>query len=1067
MAIGGLPLFVLQGVVEILTKGAEQSLRDVDKASQGSEKALGALETQAQRSKQRLAELEQAARDSEAGLSKIDVAARNAAQAQEAFQRASEAAAQSAKSGFEAMADSALRLAGPGVLGALSGAILKVAADGIAFGRDVSSSMKDFQIATGASADEARDFGQALAELKGDNLESVKEIGGALTEVTRQFHLAGEEARQTTQEMLEYARVTGQDAGKATQDMGVLLRSWGLGARDAGLAADVLTRGAQLSGHSTKELSDTLTKSATAFQAMGLNVQQAAGYVTEFARQGVSGTSVLTALKTLATSAEAPTKKAAAAFADLGIAVDGAGKPIGGAKAVLEQLTQQLASGELPATKFHDVLDLLGKKGGDVARALGASGDEIKQFTAELENAQGTVEKANDVEEARLGNRVQLLYQKYFQPAIQFIGDLSQTALGKLLDLVEYLLGAMADAGTVLFNMTVNVGGAFAKMGAGIKDMWNDVVAYIERTVADMIDKFDAAFSRLPGVLKEKLGIDKDLLKDGATSAALRADADQRTSGRVGPVASGGELFGQGVKELFGPIGGETNVTVQDVVRKKKGPLQGKPIFNELKAGDEDEVAAAATKKRSAALEHEIKLLEHQIQIEKISKEEGIKRIDALIAKTKEQQAAEKDAKEATKLEQGLFSLENERHRLVKQIAAEKKKNEAEAERERKKNERERKRQEADAKRAREERFRDEKSEIDTSGKTNAEKIAALEQLRAKYGDVGKNRRAIDQEIHRLQAEDAKKLAQEQAKQRQEEFKAAIETAKVKGQVHREALLQLQQQVEEMRKNGVSEQQIAELVAAKKKQLLADQVKEEEAAISKIERLRKGESDLDKGGDFTLGGVMSLEDAFKAKPEDQKSKKDAKKKELAPGDLTKKDLEGLTVDNLATLAGAKGSGKAEKPLATSGAVGGTAELLAEQNQKRTDAAAQIDLWRRQHAFQQSGEAGNFSSAAGPAADVKVFTDKVLGPGPLPSSALAKAVKTPSKLEQLRRGESSLGKKETDKSSSSSSEPELHITVSLKGPDGKEQTQQVAARKKGDSPFKFQELNFTTPLTGLP
>lgn len=806
MAISGGTAFLIQGLVNILTKKAEDELK--------------ALENQAKKTKTEIGGIQQA-----------------------------------------------WNFAAPAILGVLSGLLVKVGKDAVEFGVQVSDAMKRFQQETGASIAEAERFAGAIGNLRAVNDESTGEIAAALTEVRRQFGELGADAEQLTQQMLDYADATGGDAATATKTIGQTIRAWGLDAKDAGQLMDILTRASQETGVSADDLAATLGRSSAIFQSMGFSVEEATGILAALGKQGVDSSAAITGMRNTLEAATNPTEKQAAAFGKLGISVDELGRPIGGAKGLFDDLLQKFSEGGLTADEMTAALDILGAKaGGDLVRGMAAAGGSVDDLQQKLLDSQGATQQAADAEGQLLGNRVTALYRQFFEPAVQMAGNFFVDVAGKVLDFLQSAATGVSQFGQFWGSAWAGIGTGFGEIAQGIKDIWNDVIAELQRTMADWLTNFTASIDALPAVVRDRLGDIRGAAADQA--ANLRNSADARQSGQAGRPA-GLDAILTGANRVLGGDG-SVDVQAQDVLvdrSKKKGPLTGRGGGG---GGTSDE--ELAQKKASAALEADIKALEHKIALEQISKREAISALDQLISRAKAQKADADD----------IFKLEKERHSLQKQIAAE-------------------------------------------ADKAQKAADAAAKKADAEADRLFKKQRAEREAEEKKAAAEAERRAKEQAAaaetKRKAELSTELELAKLRGQTHREALLQITEQVRQMREAGVGEQQIAELVAAKKKALLDKEVQEKEQAVSRVQALLRGESLLGKGGS-TMGEVMSLQDAFKKPEEDGgpaliSAKKAAEKN--AKGDLTAGGL-GSALD---ALTGGKGVGSGAVSAAVGAIVGKT------------------------------------------------------------------------------------------------------------------------------------------------
>ena len=140
--------------------------------------------------------------------------------------------------------------------GTLLGSGLSLAANGAL---EMEERAARFRAETGASAEEAHHFSDAVNAAAGSSLLSTDDIAASATRIRTDLGLTGAAAETTLGSFLRYERATGQgaDAVLAFDD---ILDAWNLTAADTGAIMDTLVAGHQTCGGSISESQDLLAR---------------------------------------------------------------------------------------------------------------------------------------------------------------------------------------------------------------------------------------------------------------------------------------------------------------------------------------------------------------------------------------------------------------------------------------------------------------------------------------------------------------------------------------------------------------------------------------------------------------------------------------------------------------------------------------------------------------------------------------------------------------------------------------------------------------------------------------
>lgn len=296
----------------------------------------------------------------------------------------------------------------------------------------------DFAAATGASADEADRAGKAINAMAGRNLQPVTEIGEALTKVTTDLGLSGDEAERTTQQFLRFARATKQDAGRAVVAFDDILDAWGLTAADAGDIMDKLVVSSQEYGGSIEDNQRALAELAPALRAANLTVDDGVGLLNLFAASGVDSAVAVTGMTKALTKVKSPQE--------------------------LQALIADIIATEDPFLRAEKAADLFGAKAGaKLANVLKPGIGGLADFAVSTEDAAGATEDAADVLDSTWGARFQLL-MKGATAAITGFGANFGPALTGMASLAS--LGASLGGGRLV-----------GAIGGGLAGVWRKVAA--------------------------------------------------------------------------------------------------------------------------------------------------------------------------------------------------------------------------------------------------------------------------------------------------------------------------------------------------------------------------------------------------------------------------------------------------------------------------------------------------------------------------------------------------------------------------------------------------------------
>jgi hypothetical protein len=287
-----------------------------------------------------------------------------------------------------------------------------------------------FAADTGATAEEAKAAGKAINAMGGRNLQSLSEIGDALTVVHTDMGLTGKAAEDTTEKFLKYATATNQQAAPAVKDFDDILDAWNLTAADAQNVMDELIASHQKYGGSITANQQALAKMAPQLQALNADWRDGIGLLNLFAASGLDSEKALTALNTAVTKL----------------------KP----GQTLNDLVREISAIPDPTKRAQKAVEIFGAKGGvALANALRPGVTSLKDFEITAADAAGATQKAADQIEGSFSNRIKLAIKAVgseiiglgqdFGPVLTGLAGLA--SLAGSLGLGDKIAGALKAAG--------------------------------------------------------------------------------------------------------------------------------------------------------------------------------------------------------------------------------------------------------------------------------------------------------------------------------------------------------------------------------------------------------------------------------------------------------------------------------------------------------------------------------------------------------------------------------------------------------------------------------------------
>ena len=170
---------------------------------------------------------------------------------------------------------------------------------------------------TGAAGDAAQEMYDIVDELATSIPTDFETAGEAVGEVNTRFGLTGKSLQKLSAQFIKFAKLNDTDVSTSIDEVQKALSAFGLGAEDAEGLLDQLTATGQATGVSVDTLTSGLIQNGTAFQELGLDINQSVALMGELEKSGANGETVMQGLRKALKSAAKDGKPLNEALTDL------------------------------------------------------------------------------------------------------------------------------------------------------------------------------------------------------------------------------------------------------------------------------------------------------------------------------------------------------------------------------------------------------------------------------------------------------------------------------------------------------------------------------------------------------------------------------------------------------------------------------------------------------------------------------------------------------------------------------------------------------------------------------
>lgn len=223
---------------------------------------------------------------------------------------------------------------------------------------------------TGATGDALEGFESIAKDIASELPMSFELVGESVGEVNTRFGLTGDELQTLSEDFLRFAKINDTTVTQSVDSVQKALSAYGLSGSDASHVLDVLTATAQATGISTDKLTQGLIQNGTAFQEMGLSIDQSVQLMGQMEKSGANSETVMNGLR-----------KALKNATDSGVPFSQA----------LVDMQNAIVNGTDSMDGLSVAYDMFGKSGDQIYSAIRNGTIDFTSFGDAVANVDGTV----------------------------------------------------------------------------------------------------------------------------------------------------------------------------------------------------------------------------------------------------------------------------------------------------------------------------------------------------------------------------------------------------------------------------------------------------------------------------------------------------------------------------------------------------------------------------------------------------------------------------------------------------------------------------------------------------
>lgn len=329
---------------------------------------------------------------------------------------------------------------------------------------------------TGATGEDAKALTETYKNIAKTVKADMNDIGSAVGEVNTKFGLQGNELEDLSTLFLKFADINGTGVTSSIDNVQKAMAAYGVNISDAADFMDRLTATSQATGVSTDKLTSGIVSNATAFQEMGLSVDQAVLLMGQLERSGANSETVLNGMR-----------KALKNSAKDGTSMNDA----------LAQLQKTIQNSTDSTEGLNAAYDLFGKSGDQIYGAIKNGTLDFTKMAETATDVSGTIEKTFE-ETMDAPDRLKLALQGVRVDMAGLVEDLMTKYEPQITKAIQSITKAVSK----LIPIVMNFISFIERNGPKIKTIIAGIAgALIGLKVAGIILALASAFSTLFGLI--------------------------------------------------------------------------------------------------------------------------------------------------------------------------------------------------------------------------------------------------------------------------------------------------------------------------------------------------------------------------------------------------------------------------------------------------------------------------------------------------------------------------------------------------------------------------------------
>lgn len=306
---------------------------------------------------------------------------------------------------------------------------------------------------TGATGDTAKELTETYKNVSKSINADMADVGLAIGEVNTKFGATGDELEDLSTLFLKFADINSTSVTNSIDNAQKAMAAYGIGVEDTAEFLDRITATSQATGVSTDKLTSGIVSNATAFQELGLTVDQAVLLMGQLEKSGANSETVLNGMrKALKSSAKD-------------------GKDM---KTALSELQKSIENSKSSTEGLNAAYDLFGKSGDQIYGAIKNGTLNFNQLGEAATDVSGTINRTFDETldapdrlklaiqglKVDMAGTVEDLLTKY-EPDIRKAIDKIAKALQKFIPKVEQFIKFIEKHGPQIKAIIIGIGTAF------------------------------------------------------------------------------------------------------------------------------------------------------------------------------------------------------------------------------------------------------------------------------------------------------------------------------------------------------------------------------------------------------------------------------------------------------------------------------------------------------------------------------------------------------------------------------------------------------------------------------